>query len=116
MRLALHADRKGTVRFAPLEGETFRRLVSPGERSRLPDSLVLREAGGVLLTRSEAVVALLRRFGRPWSWLAAAVALLPRPLADRLYNGVARVRRRLFRRPRESCPRVSPALRGRFDP
>jgi len=104
------------VRFAPLEGETFRRLVPPSERTRLPDSLVLREAGGALLTRSEAVLALLRRLGRPWSWLAAGVGLLPRTLADRLYDAVARRRRRLFRRPLQACPRVSPPLRARFDP
>jgi predicted DCC family thiol-disulfide oxidoreductase YuxK len=116
VRLALRADRTGAVRFAPLEGPTFRRLVPETERGRLPDSLVLRTEDGVLLTRSAAVVALLRRLGPPWPWLASVVAALPTPLADRLYDGVARVRHRLFRHSLEPCPRVRPSWRDRFDP
>jgi predicted DCC family thiol-disulfide oxidoreductase YuxK len=116
VRLAVRADRTGAVRFAPLEGPTFRRLVPETERSCLPDSLVLRTEDGVLLTRSAAVVALLRRLGSPWAWLAAVVAAVPTPLADGLYDAVARVRLRLFPRPLEPCPRVSPEWRDRFDP
>ena len=53
---------------------------------------------------------------RPWSWLAGAGGLLPRSLADHLYDGLARRRRRWFRSPPTSCPRVSPRLLARFDP
>jgi predicted DCC family thiol-disulfide oxidoreductase YuxK len=116
VRLALKADRTGALRFAPLEGTTFRRLVPENERDGLPDSLVLRTEQGVLLTRTAAVVALLRRLGSPWGRLAAVVATVPIRIADRLYDGVARVRSRLFRRPREACPRVPPPWRDRFDP
>jgi predicted DCC family thiol-disulfide oxidoreductase YuxK len=116
VRFALWADRVGALRYAPLEGATFRRLVPQTERGRLPDSLVLRTGDGVLLTRSAAVVALLRGLGSPWTWLASAVAAVPTPLADRLYDGVARVRHRLFRRPLEPCPRVRPSWGDRFDP
>ncbi len=116
VRFALRADRTGAIRFDPLEGATFRRLVPEGERGRLPDSLVFRTADGVLLTRSAAIVALLRRPGSLWSRLAALVAAVPTPLADRLYDGVARLRFLLFRRPLEPCPRVAPPWRDRFDP
>ena len=116
VRLAARADRSGTVRFAPLEGETSRELIPEPERARLPDSLVLREADGTLRVRSAAVVALLRHFGGPWQALAATLDLLPGALADRLYDAVARMRRRLFRRPREACPSLPPRLRARFDP
>jgi predicted DCC family thiol-disulfide oxidoreductase YuxK len=116
VRLALRADRTGAVRFAPLQGPTFRRLVPEDERDLLPDSLVLRTEDGALLTRSAALVALLRRLGSPWTGLASVVAAVPAPLADRLYDGVAGVRSRLFRRPPELCPRVPPSWRGRFDP
>jgi predicted DCC family thiol-disulfide oxidoreductase YuxK len=116
VRVAVRADRHGRVRFAPLEGATFRELVPESERNRLPDSLVLREADGTLRVRSAAVVALLRHCGGPWRALATAADLLPGALADRLYDAVARVRRRVFRRPREACPSVPPILRARFDP
>jgi predicted DCC family thiol-disulfide oxidoreductase YuxK len=116
VRFALWADRTGTLRFSPLKGATFRRLVPEADRGRLPDSLVLRTEDGALLTRSAAVVALLRRLGSPGPWLASVIATVPTPLADRLYDGVARVRHHFFRRPSEPCPRVRPSWRDRFDP
>jgi predicted DCC family thiol-disulfide oxidoreductase YuxK len=66
--------------------------------------------------RSEAVLESLRQFGGLWSVVAAALGLVPRPLADRLYDGVARVRGRLLRRPATRCPVVPAGLRARFLP
>ena len=115
VRLVLRADRRARVRFAPLEGPTFRSLVGSAS-SGLPDSLVLRLPDGTLLTRSAAVVAVLRRLGGAWRLPAAVMGAVPAGLADRLYDGVARVRRRLFRRPDASCPAVRQELLDRFDP
>jgi predicted DCC family thiol-disulfide oxidoreductase YuxK len=112
----LWADRGGAVRFAPLGGETFRSRVREDEREGLPDSLVLLTPDGRLRTRSAAVVEMLRLLGGPWRLLAALVALVPRALADALYDGVARIRYRLFARPPDVCPVVPAALRSRFDP
>ena len=86
------------------------------ERGALPDSLVLRTADGRLRTRSEAVLESLRRVGGPWPALAAALGLVPRSVADRLYDGIARVRQRFFRPPADICPAVPPRLRARFLP
>ena len=116
VRLALAADRTGAVRFAPLSGETFGALVPEADRARLPDSLVLREADGTLKVRSAALAGLLRHLGGPWPTVARAMALAPEALADRLYDGIARWRGRLFGRPQTSCPNVPPVLRTRFDP
>ena len=116
VRLVLWADRKARVRFAPIEGPTFRKLVGDVRTARLPDSLVLRLPGGALLTRWAAVVALLDRLGGAWGPLATVMAAVPTVIGDRLYDGVARVRRRLFRRPTAPCPTVRPDLLDRFDP
>jgi predicted DCC family thiol-disulfide oxidoreductase YuxK len=116
VRFVLWADRGGSLRFAPLGGETFLRLVPAEEREGLPDSLVLRTSEGRLRTRSVAVVQTLRILGGPWRLLAALVALVPRALADAFYDGVARIRYRLFARPPDVCPVVPAALRSRFDP
>jgi predicted DCC family thiol-disulfide oxidoreductase YuxK len=104
------------LRFAPLGGETFRSLVPERERGALPDSLVLRAPDGRLQVRSRAVLGSLRLAGGPWLAVAAALGLVPRPLADRLYDGVARLRHRLFRRPADACPAVPPRLRARLLP
>lgn len=86
------------------------------ERGALPDSLVLRTADGRVRVRSKAVLESVRQVGGPWVIAAALGALVPRPLADRLYDGVARVRRRLLRPPTGVCPAVPARLRGRFLP
>jgi predicted DCC family thiol-disulfide oxidoreductase YuxK len=116
VRFVLWADPGGVLRFAPLGGDTFRSRVREDEREGLPDSLVLLTSEGRLRTRSEAVVEILRQLGGRWRLVAALVALVPRSLADALYDAVARVRHRLFARPPDVCPVVPPPLRSRFDP
>ena len=46
--------------------------------------------------------------------IAILSLLIPRPIRDIAYDGVARVRRRLFAPPAEVCPMLPPALRARF--
>jgi predicted DCC family thiol-disulfide oxidoreductase YuxK len=116
VRFVLWADAGGVFRFAPLGGETFLSEVREDEREGLPDSLVLLTPDGRLRTRSAAVVEILRIVGGPWRLLAALASLVPRKLADALYDAVARVRHRLFARPPDACPVVPPPLRSRFDP
>jgi predicted DCC family thiol-disulfide oxidoreductase YuxK len=117
VRLILAEDATGTAfRFAPLQGETFEKLVPAKERDALPLSLVVQTEKGAILTRSAGVLHILRRLGGGWRLLAGFLAVLPVGLRDRLYDGVARIRHRLFARPTETCPLMPPALRSRFDP
>ena len=116
VRFLLKRDRGAAFRFAPLAGDTFAREVSAPVRAALPDSLVLRLEDGTLLTRSAAVVAMLRRLGGAWTWLGLALRLVPPLLRDAGYDAVAKVRHRLFKTPEGACPLVPPALRDRFLP
>jgi predicted DCC family thiol-disulfide oxidoreductase YuxK len=117
VRLILAEDTTGAAfRFAPLQGETFASLVSAKERAALPLSLVVQTEQGELLTRSAGVLHILRRLGGIWRLLAVVLVLLPVRLRDRLYDGVAHIRHRVFARPTETCPLTPPALRARFDP
>ena len=117
VRLILAEDATGTAfRFAPLQGETFVALLTASERVALPMSLVVRTEKGILLTRSSAVLHILRRLGGLWRLLAGVLVLLPTPLRDGLYDGVARIRHRIFARPADACPLMPKALRARFDP
>jgi predicted DCC family thiol-disulfide oxidoreductase YuxK len=117
VRLILAEDATGSAfRFAPLQGETFQALVPPKEREALPQTMVVQTPTGALLTRSAGVLHILRRLGGVWRLLAGLLVLLPPSLRDRLYDGVARNRHRLFARPDELCPLMPPLLRVRFDP
>jgi predicted DCC family thiol-disulfide oxidoreductase YuxK len=117
VRFLLAVDREGRAfRFAPLGGATFEEQVPEGERAGLPDSLVLRTEEGSLLTRSAAVLHMLRRLGGFWRFLAVLGGIVPRFLRDTLYDFVARVRFRLFARPDDWCPVVPKEQRARFLP
>ncbi|MDJ0786043.1 MAG: DCC1-like thiol-disulfide oxidoreductase family protein [Myxococcota bacterium] len=113
--LARDPDGKA-FRFAPLQGETFDRLVGPEARDGLPDSLIVRRDDGTLLVQSTATLHILSRLGGGWAILSAAGSIVPRALRDVLYAGFARIRHRLFAKPVDACPLLPPALRARFDP
>jgi len=117
VRFALAREKgRELFRFAPLQGPTFVAAVPETERLALPDSLAVQTGDGRLLARSEAVVHVLRRIGGAWGVWGALLDVLPTWLADRGYDLVARVRKRLFARPAQLCPLVSPELARRFDP
>nr|WP_275976584.1 DUF393 domain-containing protein [Geothrix alkalitolerans] len=110
VRFAARRDILGHLRFAPLDGPTFRRTVPAEARRDLPDSLVVFTAEGAVLSRSEAILHLLGRLGSPWPAVAGALAWVPDPLRDGIYRLVARLRRR-----REACALVTPGD-DRFEP
>jgi predicted DCC family thiol-disulfide oxidoreductase YuxK len=116
VRFLLAEDGDGSrFAFGPLASASFARWVPEAERARLPDSVVVRTAEGALRVRSEAVLFLLERLGGLWRVLGAILRVVPRPVRDAAYDGVARVRRRLFRAPEAACPLLPPRLRGRFE-
>lgn len=106
----------GGFRYAPLGGATFTGAFTADRARELPDSIVIRTADGRTLVRSAAVRHIGERLGGGWRALARLAGLLPPWLLDAGYDGIARVRSRLFARPAESCPLLAPELRGRFLP
>jgi predicted DCC family thiol-disulfide oxidoreductase YuxK len=117
VKFVLQHDHDGKAfRFAPLQGETFAARVAPEWRAGLPDSMVVLTRDGHLLVRSDTYLHILRRLGGAWAVLARIQSIVPRPLRDFVYDGVARVRYRIFGRRDELCPIVAAELRTRFDP
>ena len=116
VRFALAHDADGSrFRFAPLGGEAFRRRVPAAARAGLPDSLVALTPDGTLLTRSAAIVHVMKRAGGAWQIVGGLLALVPRGIRDAGYDAIARARRRMFARPSDPCPVTSPELRARFE-
>jgi predicted DCC family thiol-disulfide oxidoreductase YuxK len=109
----LRADRRGVLRFAPLQGETARRLLPPLPPDRRDWSVAFLDEEGVH-RRSDAVLRILRRLGGAWAVLSLA-RFVPRPVRDAVYRHVAR-RRAASPGERDACHAPSPAEQGRFLP
>jgi len=111
--LVLRADKRDTFRFAPLQGETARRVLAdlPPDPERW--SMVYLDERG-LHDQSDASLEVYRRLGGAWRLLAAA-RLIPRRLRDPLYRVIARNRYRWFGR-RDSCRVPTEQERRRFLP
>jgi predicted DCC family thiol-disulfide oxidoreductase YuxK len=91
-------------------------IANRAESSDLPDSLALELEDASILTQSRAAIEIADRLGGFWRLLAFLDRLVPPGILDRGYDAIASIRSRLFARPKESCPRLPPALRARFDP
>lgn len=66
-----------------------------------------------VLVRSDAVLAVMRHLGGPWTWLARLGGLVPRMSRDALYRIVARYRYRVFGK-EQACLLPTPEQRTRF--
>jgi len=116
VRWVISEDRAGTTfRFAPLGGAAYHATFSEAERRDLPDSVIVRGGDGRLLTRSAAALHVAERLGGAWRVLAVLLEMVPLGLRDRVYDGVARVRRSIFKAPTDTCPVLPRELRLRFD-
>jgi len=117
VKFVLKHDQSGRpFRFASLQGTTYASRISAERRASLSDSIVVLTEDGATLTRSDAFVHIFRRLGGGWRTLAGAVAIVPRPVRDLIYNFIARIRYRIFGRRDEICPIMPPELSARFDP
>ena len=101
---------------APLQGEYCATVIPHAQRQRLPDSAVVRTLDGQLLVKSAAALYVLTRIGGAWRAIGIALKILPPSLLDLGYDGIARMRRRLFTTPAAICPLVPPDLQRRFPP
>jgi len=102
-------DKRGRVCFAPLQGETARKLGLAGHAAQSGGTMVLqRESDGVLFTRGDAVLELSRVLGGPWR----LVAFIPRRWRNAVYQFIAD-RRHLVRRGR-ACELPDAALAARL--
>ena len=110
--LAIRLDKKQALRFTPLQSPFGNVLAARyGLNLENPDSFIFFDKGQAL-QGSDALIALARRLGRPWS-LVAVCRVLPRSWRDAAYHLLARNRYRLMGK-RDSCKTPTPAQRARF--
>ena len=119
VQLVLKHDRRGTARFAPVEGEFGATVVARHPELRAVDSMVWVEpavagASERVFVRSAAALQIARYLGGIWRVLLVGY-VLPAALRDALYDFIARHRHQIMGT-RDSCLVVAPDLRSRFLP
>ena len=91
VRFIINRDPSGIFKFAPLQSETGKNLVSQFDLSnRKLDSIILIENSNYYL-RSTAALKIAQRLGALWP-LLSLLRLVPRPVRDYIYDIVARNR------------------------
>lgn len=92
VRFVAARDAQRRFRFAPAGSTAAREALAPfGIDADAPGTVVLVEEGAAYV-RSTAALRMARRLRWPWSWIGAALLLVPRPLRDAVYRVVAAVR------------------------
>ena len=108
----IKVDRKEVFRFASLQSDAARELLSNSQLSETHlDSVVLYK-GGKFYSHSDAVLETARIMGFPWA-LLYIFRPVPRFIRDGVYNWIARNRYRWFGK-KDQCMIPTPDLKARF--
>lgn len=112
----LRFDRHGTLRFAALDSDVARGVIARHPHLADVDSVVfveqLGEPGERVAIKSAAALRVADYLGGPWRAFLAA-GLIPESVRNRLYDGFARIRYRVFGT-HDTCPIPAPDVRARF--
>jgi len=109
----LRRDRRGALRFAPLQGTTARDRLDVADVRDLKTVVFVDEHGAH--RQSAAIIGVLSRLGGFWALVSVLLRLVPRPLRDAGYSLIAVNRYAIFGR-KEMCRLPTPAEQSRFLP
>lgn len=113
VQFVLRHDRDKRFRFATTQSETGRQLMlAHGFDPNRPSSVLLIENDAVFV-ESSAAVHVLRAFGGVWKIAAELIWIVPRPVRDAAYRGIAKRRYQWFGK-NDSCYLPQPGDRTRF--
>lgn len=112
----LRLDRRGSLRFAALDSEFSRAVIGRHPELAGVDSVVFVDDADQpderVTVRSAAALRVVDYLGGPYRALKVA-GLIPAPVRDRLYDGFAHIRYRVFGT-KDTCPIPAPEVRARF--
>ncbi len=116
----LDRDAHQTLRFAPLQGETYSQLQQTlslkfPEAASLPLSTVVLYSEGNVYTHSTAVLMIGETLGGVWKVFGLVGRIIPRFVRDAVYGIVSRNRYRWFGK-RDVCRILTPEIAARFLP
>ncbi len=112
VQFIIRRDSRGVFRFASLQSEAARELLSGFQEKPTGLSTVVLLENGRLRLKSDAALGVLRRLPGLWPLLYVFI-LVPRPIRDAVYDWVARNRYRWFGK-KDQCMLPRPEWRERF--
>jgi predicted DCC family thiol-disulfide oxidoreductase YuxK len=115
-RLVMALDDDGSLKLAPLQGETFIKTVPDKIRSSLPDSIIIYTDKGEILSRSNAVIYTGRALGGLATIIVSPLYLIPKVARDLCYDLVAKIRYKISPRQKILCELIPPRERERLLP
>ncbi|HZK75303.1 MAG TPA: DCC1-like thiol-disulfide oxidoreductase family protein [Candidatus Kapabacteria bacterium] len=117
VRMIYRLDRRGAIRFAPIESELGRAVIDRHPELKAIDSAFILdrdERGNERISAKSDMLALVANYlARPEKLWLLPFKLIPLRVGGGIYDLVARNRNRLFGR-YDSCPLPPPGLRERF--
>lgn len=112
VKFVVARDPQKKFQFAALQSEVAQNMLRSRGVTVAPLSSIIVLTSKNALTRSDAVLEILRGLGPPWSALFF-LRYIPRIFRNSIYDAVARARYRLFGK-YDQCPVPSADMRSRF--
>jgi predicted DCC family thiol-disulfide oxidoreductase YuxK len=112
VNFAIKRDRKKNLHFAPLQGETAKKILANYNISTSSLSSVIFLDNGKIYTQSSAAFRICKHLDNGWK-LFYGLMVIPKFIRDAAYNLIAKNRYRWFGKT-ESCMIPTPDMRERF--
>jgi len=109
----LKADKKEMLKFASLQGDTAKKLLSPDYLDKV-DTIIFKTQKGEISIKSRAIIQILITIGGIWK-VFAVFSFLPSSFLNRIYDFVAQKRYKWFGK-RDQCRIPNPNERERILP
>lgn len=114
VKLVLLELSQNHYKFAPLQGEKLKELLSDDQRKNLPDSVILYSKDCGFQSKSLAIIPILNSLGGLWRIFAIILSILPKSLLDLGYDLIAKIRHKIFKKEKNLCPILPKDLQIRF--
>ncbi len=112
--LMMRLDHKQHIKFASLQGESAKKYLPASRLGSTHDlETVVYFHDGQIDDRSTGALKCLQDVGGLWGAFASILLMIPRPLRDWVYRGIARYRYSLFGR-RDTCRLPTPEEKDRI--
>lgn len=112
VNFAIKKDKKKILRFAPLQGETAKRLIADYKINHTNLSSVIFIDKGKAYTQSSAALRICKHLESGWK-LFYGLIIIPKFIRDAIYNIIARNRYKWFGK-KDTCMIPTPELKERF--